>query len=74
MNYPDLECNCGNTSWRAFKFIGVQPVPDSSYHLNLYNCLKCRTTISRKVLKGEQLPDPRGVHESALLYDLESRN
>lgn len=30
-------------------FIGIQPVPQLNYHLALFNCLICHTSISRKI-------------------------
>lgn len=43
----DRICNCGGTK---FTFIGIQPCRHERFFLKLYNCLKCHTTVSKKVI------------------------
>lgn len=58
-------CKCGG---KKYVFIGCQMVPRAPFFLKLYNCLQCKTTVSKRVdIKGVEGDVPtRQVHESVM--------
>jgi hypothetical protein len=55
-------CVCGG---KKFVFIGVQTIPRQPYFLKLYNCLQCKTTVSKMVVPKDHVPT-KAVHESVM--------
>jgi hypothetical protein len=55
-------CKCGG---KKYVFIGVQTVPLQPFFLKLYNCLQCKTTVSKMVRSKDHVPT-KAVHESVM--------